>query len=75
MCLKGPSIQEVLVVVMIGTSVYGVVLIDGYLCSREYGIELQKTGRIIFAMNVNCCTAPHRQELTRAGFILMAGIF
>ena len=37
LCLKSPSIQEVHVldVVVIGTSIYGVVLIDGYLCSQE----------------------------------------
>ena len=40
--LEGPSIQDVLAVVVIGTYIYGVLLIDGYLCSqkereREYG--------------------------------------
>ena len=38
LCLRDPSIQEILAAVMMGTSIYGVLLINGYLCSREYGI-------------------------------------
>ena len=37
LCLRGPSIQEVLAVVVIGTSIYGVLLIDGYLQRRIQG--------------------------------------
>ena len=40
LCLKCPSSQEVLAVVVIGTSIYVVLLIDGYLCSREYGMQM-----------------------------------
>ena len=35
--LRAPSIQEVVAVIVIhvGASIYGVLLIDGYLCSGE----------------------------------------
>ena len=38
--LRGRTIQEVGGKIMMGSSIYGVAVIDGSLCSRVYGITI-----------------------------------